>query len=211
MLREGGGTRPDVLAVNHFDRTVVLKDHNSSDRWFSRLIGPLLCYREVKALSQLAGVRGIPRLIEKVNRRALLMEHLDVVQLKHIEFDIDWSEFFGQLTDLIEQMHQQGVAHCDLRSPGNILVDIEGQPYLVDFVACVFRGQRWNFISRWIFVKFQGADRGAILKLKQRFAAELLDEEARLSMQKRGFLELTARAIGSNVRKLSRKLFADQK
>lgn len=209
VFRNGGGTRPDVLKVDHLGKTAVLKDHNGSDRWFSHLIGPLLTYREVKALRQLASVQGIPTWVERVDRRALLMECLDAVQLNHARFNVSWPIFFERLTQVVEAMHRQGVAHCDLRSPGNTLVDLESRPYLVDFVACVFRGRRWNFIGQWVFAQFRRADHSAILKLKQRFAPELLDDQERQSMQHRSLLERIARAIGSHIRKLSKNLFAD--
>lgn len=211
VLRKGGGTRPHVLVVDHLDGMAVLKDHNGSDIWFSRLIGPLLTQREVRALRQLHAVQGIPNLLERVDRRALLMDYLDAVQLGQVDTSVDWPVFFERLAALVGTMHQHGVAHCDLRSPGNTLVDKEDRAYLVDFVACVFQGRRWNLPGQWLFAKFKEADRSAILKLKLRFAPELLNDPERQSLQYQSPLDRIARLIGSSIRNLSRRLFADSK
>jgi len=211
ILRKGGGTRPHVVVVEHLDGTAVLKDHNGSDIWFSRLIGPLLTHREAMALKQLHPVQGIPNLLERVGRRALLMDYLDAVQLGDAKTGVDWPVFFERLAELVETMHKQGVTHCDLRSPGNTMIDKEGRPYLVDFVACVFQGRRWNLPSQWLFTRFKEADRSAILKLKQRFAPKLLNDRELDSLLNQSRLDRIARSIGSSIRNLSRRLFAAPK
>src|SRR5699024_2460236 len=110
----------------------------------------------------------------------------------------------AHLRELIDAMHERGVAHCDLRSPSNILVDATGQPQIVDFVARMHRGRGWNLPWNWLFRRFCGADDGALIKLKQRFARHLLTAQEQAATAHRGLGERVARRIGSDVRRLTR-------
>jgi predicted unusual protein kinase regulating ubiquinone biosynthesis (AarF/ABC1/UbiB family) len=111
---------------------------------------------------------------------------------------------FERLESLVAQMHARGVAHCDLRSPSNILVDDAGRPYLVDFVARVCRGAAWNLPWNWLFVQFCRADRNALAKLKVRFAPELASDEEQKRARHRGLLDRLARRLGAGVRAVTR-------
>ena len=204
--RKGGGSRPDVLVINVAGELAVLKDHNASDRGFAKVLGPLLSAREAKALRQLNGLAGVPGLYARPDRRCLLMEHIAGQPLRKVEHT-NWSAFFSALEALLRHMHARGVAHCDLRSPDNILVRDDGMPAVVDFVSCVFRGPSWNLAWRWIFERFRAADIQALGKLKAYVAPELLTARQRETLNDRSSLERVARWIGVNVRELSRRVF----
>jgi len=206
--RQAGGSRPDVLLLSLDGETAVLKDFSHSDTAFSRFIGPLLVFREVRSLRRLDGLTGIPRLLRPVNRKAFLLQAVPGTPCSQLAAGAVDAAFFTRLRELIDQMHARGVAHCDLRSGGNILVGHDGQPWLVDFVASIHDGSRWNLPARWLFRQFQAADTGAVVKLKQRLAPELLDTDERAWLaRRRGWLERTARLIGRSVRRASRFLF----
>ena len=100
------------------------------------------------------------------------------------------------------------MAHCDLRSAGNILVDAKGAPHLVDFVVHFKRGKRWNPLTRWMYKKFCHADRVVVARLKRQLAPELLNdrERADLARDRKTILERSARLIGKSIRRLSRVL-----
>src|SRR4030065_1501297 len=74
-FRRGGCSRPDVLLIRTDGEQAVLKDDGSSDPWFRRVVGPLSARREARALAQLQGARGAPRLLRRVGRYALLLEY----------------------------------------------------------------------------------------------------------------------------------------
>ena len=94
---------------------------------------------------------------------------------------LDWPKFENQLHSLISCMHTAGVAHCDLRGPGNILIDDTDGPWLVDYVACVFQAPSWNKPWNYLFSQACKADFSAILKLKQKIAPQQLTfDETRL-------------------------------
>ena len=208
VYRRGGGSRPDVLLIEHGRGRAVLKDHGACDPWFARVLGPLLAWREARALERLHGIRGVPKLLARPSSRALLLEYLCAKQLSDDNNDkTDWATFFKRLELLLDDMHQRGVAHCDLRSPFNTLIDAEGNPVIVDFVASVSRGQPWNLVANWVFQRFARADREALIKLKSSVAPELVSEQEQVQYLTRSKLEQLMRWVGVQVRTLSRKLF----
>lgn len=203
FYRRAGGTEPNVAVIAYGGIRAVLKDYGAAPGWFGRWLGPLLIRREVRALERLAGLPGIPALYARPDARTVLMEHLPARP---------WSQVrpppaaFERLEALVAAMHARGVAHCDLRSAGNILVDESGRPYLVDFVSRVCRGARWNLPRNWLFAQFCRADRNALAKLKVRYAPEIATAEDRARARHRSFDRL-ARRLGAGIRSLTR-LFA---
>jgi len=205
-FRTGGGSRPDVLRIDIDGVSAVLKDHNACDPWFARCFGALLAWRESRALKRLAGVQGVPRLLGRPDSRCLLLEYLPGVQLRHARSQ-DWPGYFVSLANSVSALHKRGVAHCDLRSPSNTLVGLDGVPIIVDFVASVCDGARWNLPARWLFRQFCRADDEAIIKLKNHVAPQLLDPSERERLEHQTLLARVARRIGSGVRKITRRLF----
>lgn len=200
-FKRGGATEPEVALVERDGQRAILKDYGRTPGWFGRCIAPILIWREASALLRLDAVPGVPQLYRRVDRRALLMAYLPAEPWARAR-PADAS--YQRLRELLDAMHAHGVAHCDLRSPSNILVDAEGRPHIVDFVARVHRGNRWNLAWNWLFRRFCGADDSALIKLKQRFAPHLLSPEERAAAAHRGPLERMARRVGADVRRLTR-------
>ncbi len=207
-FRHGGGSRPEVLRVQVDGIPAVLKDYSQCDPWFRRLIGPLSVRREARALMQLAGVPGVPRLLRTVGRDAILIEYVEGQSGRELKRGAYAPEFFERFYRLIEAIHRRGVAHCDLRSTGNILMTPQGEPYFVDFAAHFRHPRTWNPPMRWAFGKFCEADRVAVARLKKSHAPELLtpEELAALRRDRKTPLERLARAIGKSIRNVSRWL-----
>lgn len=211
-FRHGGGSRPDVLLIRSNGEEAVLKDYGKADPWFRRVVGPLSARREARALDQLQGVRGVPRLLRRVGRDALLLEYVPGTSARQVPPGGLTPPFFEHFYRLVDRLHESGVAHCDLRSQGNILVGADGEPYVVDFAAHFRRGRSWNLITRWLYAKFCEADRVAVARLKKSHAPELLTETERqaLSRDRKTWLERGARVIGKSVRNVSRWLLTKQ-
>ena len=207
-IRRGGGSRPDVLLVRANGEEAVLKDYSRADPWFRYLAGPLLARREACALRQLAGARGVPRLLRVVDRQALLLEHITGTSMREVPPGGLTPQFFKRFYRLVERLHKHGVAHCDLRSRGNVLVGADGEPHVVDFTAHFRRGRWWNPAARWLYRKFCEADRVAVARLKRSHAPELLTESERsaLARDRKTPLERAARFLGASVRNVSRLL-----
>ena len=106
-------------------------------------------------------------------------------------------------------MHELGVAHCDLRSPTNVLITGEGKPALVDFVASFRRGARINFIAALLFRQFVRVDQSAVIKLKRYLAPELLAAGETEDEQVGGVMGRFFRWVGVKARDASRAVFAN--
>lgn len=209
--REGGGSRPDVFLLEKDGEQAVLKDHDGMDPAFARLIGPLLAWREAKAMRRLESVDGIPVLLFCPDKRSLLMEHISARQVVNVdEKEYEAQDYLQSLSELIKRMHESGIAHGDLRSPTNALIDEKGNAALVDFVASFGRGATLNFINQYIFNKMCLVDFSAITKLKKRIAPHLLDETDMESSQVAGKTGMLFRSLGQFVRRASRRLFTNK-
>lgn len=201
---EAAGSRPAVCVVRIGDREAVLKDYTQCDRLFAWLVGPLLVWRETSALAQLEGTRGVPRLFRKLGSRAFLMEYLRGAEKARKQPATAHLDFFIRLRQLVDRIHARGVAHCDMRRSGNILVDAVGEPYLVDFVSCAFLRPWWHPLG-WLFPLLCQADRDAIIKLKYRTAPELLTQEEHGRLQ-HNWVGRLARGFGAVLRDIFRFL-----
>lgn len=207
-FRQGGGSRPDVLLIRLNGEEAVLKDYAKADPWFRCLVGPLSARREARALDQLRGVRGVPRLLRQVSRDALLLEYVPGTSAREVPPGGLTPLFFERFYRLVDRLHESGIAHCDLRSTGNILVGADGEPHVVDFAAHFRRGRSWNPVSRWMYAKFCEADRVAVARLKKSHAPDWLTETEiqALARDRKTWLERTARFVGKSIRNVSRWL-----
>lgn len=201
FFRHGGGTEPHVALVAHGDARAVFKDYGRDDGWFSRLIGPLLIDREITAMRRLAGLAGIPVIYKRIDRWGMLIEYLPAEPWNK---STPPASAYQRLDRLVSAMHARGVAHCDMRSPSNILVDAGGQPYLVDFVSRVMRGPGWNFVWRWVFAKFCMADHSGVSKLRVRYAPQLASESDQRFARPQGVVNRSGRLLGRGLRQVLR-------
>lgn len=209
--RTAGGTRPDLRVVDVEDKKIIVKDFKKSDFLFRVIVGPILIRREFGALRNLLGVTGIPELVCKMDRFALAMEHISGTSLEHIESGVLTEDFYQNLHKVIDDMHSRGIAHCDLRSRGNVMLGDDGMPYVVDFAACVYRGRGINPFIKWLFNQFVLADNNAILRIKQRISPELMTEQDKTELAIPLPFEHSAKVLGETVRNITRKLLTRKK
>lgn len=207
-FRQGGGSRPDVLLIEINGHRAVLKDQNAADKLFALIVGPVLNWRECRALTKLAAVNCIPNLLYKPDSRSFLMSYHESEQVTRLDkIEPQWPDFFQRLADAIDQVHRAGVAHNDLRNPTNTLITPAGDPILVDLVAAFFQGQKWNVVNQWVFDKFCQVDQSAITKIKSRVAPELINQDDVVAEQIAGRPGMLVRRLGQLIRKISRGLF----
>lgn len=204
--RRAGGTRPDLCRVCVDDESIVVKDFKRSDPLFRLVVGPILIRREFGALRNLMGVEGVPQLVGKIDRYAVAMQHIQATRVDEIDPALLDNGFYKSLLGVIERMHARGVAHCDLRSRGNVMRGEDGSPHVVDFAACVYRGRGINPFTRWLFGQFVLADRNAVLLLKRRLTPDLLTDSEKAELARPLPFERPAKFVGENVRKLTRRL-----
>jgi serine/threonine protein kinase len=203
--RKAGGTRPDLCEVRAGGESIVVKDFRRSDPLFRFIVGPILIRREFGALRNLVGVEGVPRLVGKIDRYAVAMQHIAATRVDQIDPALLDNGFYDDLRGVIDAMHSRGVAHCDLRSRGNVMRGADGKPYIVDFAACVYRGRGINPFTRWLFGQFVLADRNAVLLLKGRLTPDLLTDAEESEVARPLPFERPAKFVGENVRRLTRR------
>lgn len=204
--RTAGGTRPDLRVVEIDGRKMAVKDFRRSDPLFRLIVGPILIRREFGAMRNLLGLPNVPQVICRLDRYALVMEHVSGTSLERLKSGQLTAEFYAKLQTAVDAMHERGVAHCDLRSRGNVMVGDDGEPYLVDFSACVFRGRGINPLFRWLFSQFAKADCNAVLRIKQRLSPELLTDDDRAALARPLPFERPAIVFGKTVRNITRRL-----
>src|SRR6266566_5928726 len=206
VFRAGGGSRAEVALVEFDGQPAVLKDYTRSDPWFRRLVGPVSARREAQALRLLDGVPGVPRLLATLGRYALVLEYIPGASARELKRGAFAPAFFERFYRLVERIHERGVAHCDLRSAGNVLLGPGAEPYIVDFTAHFKRNRPWNPLTRWIYQKFCAADRTAVARLKKSHAPELLTAEELewLARDRKTPLERGARMAGTSIRNVGR-------
>ena len=207
-FRQGGGSRPDVLLIDIDGQQAVLKDYGASDKLFAALLGPILNWRECKALTKLNALNCTPSLLYVPNNRSFLMSYHESEQITHLEnIQPDWPDFFEELGLAIKLMHKTGVSHNDLRNASNILITADGKPILVDLVGCFCHGASWNLPKRWLFNKFCQVDLSAITKLKTKVAPNLITKEDVVREEIAGTAGMAAKWLGQCVRKASQFFF----
>jgi serine/threonine protein kinase len=205
FLRTAQGTRPDLRLVEVGGRRAVVKDYLRSDPLFRLLVGPMLVRRERGALARLRGVRGVPQFIDTIDRYAIAVEHVDGESLGETREPIP-ERFFDQLTEVVRRVHERGIAHCDLRNSGNVIVAADGEPHIIDFAGCIIRGRGWNPFIRFLFRQFALADLYAVLVLKRKRAPDLLRPEELDRLDASLPYERIAIRIGTALRKLAKRL-----
>ena len=173
--------KPDLNQVYVGSQTLMVKDVRTKPFFFRWTLGLWLILNEWKIYSRLAGIRGIPRAIERIDRFAFATEFVRGRPIARGEFLPP--SFFPHLESILRDVHARGLVHLDLRHKGNILVSEAGEPYLIDFNSSFFFREK-GFLRRYVFPVLCWIDYGGLLKLKQRVSpASMTPEE--LSFLKR--------------------------
>jgi hypothetical protein len=208
LHRTAGGTRPDLRVVEWNGKRIAVKDFRNSSPAFREIVGRILVRREHGALMKLVDVQGVPNLIGRIDAYALAMEHIPHHETASLVINALDNKFYEQLKIAVHQIHERGVAHCDLRTFGNVLAGEDGMPYIVDFAACVYKGKGINPISYWLFRQFVSADNNAVLRVKRRFSPALLTEAEQLELAKPLPFERPAKAVGLFIRGVVKRIAA---
>ncbi len=202
-LKSGGASAPEVALVAYGQARAVFKDYGRVTGGLIRVLAPILLWREADALARLTGLEGVPRLYRRLDARGLLMEYLPGTPWPQAQAP---DTAYTRLAALIAAMHARGIAHADLRTPGNMLVGADGTPYIVDFVARVRRGRAWNRPWNWVFAQFVTVDESALAKLRARYARALLTPADREHLARPHRLDPLARWVSAYIRRLVRFL-----
>ena len=171
----------DIYELEWEGRPAVMKDF-SGRPWLVRvLVARWIAAREVRMLRRLVGMEGVPRLLAVAGPEALVMERIDGTRVpRRRRGGRPPVEFWDRARRLIEQLHEQGIAHGDLRFK-NVLIGPGGQPYLIDFATAMRRrpGRAGAWLADFFFQRCRRVDQFNFARMKAKFEPEGLDEDER--------------------------------
>lgn len=121
--------------------------------------------REFRAYQRVDGIPGFPRCFGLFGGAHLALEYVDGTLLKHTT-PAEPEAFFKALRQTIDGMHERGVAHCDLKSRQNVMVNHDGQPVIIDLGTSIVRKNGWHPVNHWMFDYLSQIDRNGWVKLK---------------------------------------------
>jgi hypothetical protein len=168
-------------------------------------IGRLMTHSEISKLRRCEGIRAVPQVLARIDSHMYVYEYIEGWSLN--EKPTLPADFFNRLIVALQQVHARNLVHFDLHKRGNILVDTEGRPHIIDFQIARHIGDRC-LLSRWLSARLrrwlQSYDLYHIYKHKRRLQPELLTEaEKKLSYNHSLGLEIQ-RAIAKPYKRIRR-------
>lgn len=133
---EGRGYQGSIHTGRVRDQRILIKSAAGAGivAWVNRwMLG-----REHDIYRRLQGVTGIPRCYGFFLGRHLVLERVDAQTMRQTTID-NRGVFFQEMFEIIESIHERGVAHGDLKRKDNILVTRDSRPCLIDFGVSVYR------------------------------------------------------------------------
>jgi hypothetical protein len=150
---------------------VVLKEWQPSSghliRWWSRQV----MGRELRHYQRLQGLRGIPRLLGAYEDGAFLLQYIDARHMRRLEKPLLVAGL-KSLDDLLGAIHARRFVHLDLRKRANVLIDEEGQAWIIDLGQGLDCSR--GLIRRLLFPLLRRIDRSAVTKFRALHAPETL-------------------------------------
>jgi hypothetical protein len=143
-------------------------------------LGWILARREEAMLKHLEGLEGVPRFLERWGRTGLTREFIEGSSLSSAQRVPD--DFHPRLARLIEALHARGMAYVDLEKRDNVVVGVNGLPYLIDFQISWYWPRRWGgelWPARLTRGWLQTGDRYHLLKLWRRTRPDQLTSQQR--------------------------------
>ncbi|HUT34353.1 MAG TPA: hypothetical protein VNE39_12780 [Planctomycetota bacterium] len=204
-LRSGGGTRPALLLIQDRGHHAILKDYLPASWLLRALVGPWLIGREERIYRVLDGVPGVPRLIGRLDRHALVVERIDGRACSEYPDGSLPPEFFERLETVVDGIHAHGVVHCDIKNRSNIVVTDDLDPYIVDFASAFTREGRLGPLRRFAFERFRIDDQRAVVKARLLVGRIWNDADEHFAFH-HGPAERTVRALRNGARWLFKAL-----
>jgi len=205
QLRPGGGSRPALLLIEDRGQRAVVKDYLPSGWLLRAVVGRWLIGREARHYRMLDGARGVPRLIRRLDRNALVVEHIEGRACSDFPDGSLPIEFFQRLEAVVNGLHERGVVHCDVKNRSNIVVTETLEPYIVDFASAFTRKGRLGWLRRFLFDRFRRDDDRAVVKARL-LAGRFWNEEDEQFAFRRGPGERVVRAVRNAARRLFKML-----
>jgi serine/threonine protein kinase len=204
VLRHGGRYKPEIRIEQLNGSRVTVKDFAPCGRWFRWLIARWLVVRECRAYRAAAGIDGVPRLIDRLGPYALALEYVDGRPCDELPRDQLPGDFWEQLSRIVAQLHDHGMAHGDLKTLDNVLIGHDGCVHLTDFSSAVISPA--SLLHRLVFPFMRDDDRRAIIKIKLELAPDCVTEQESRFLRDRPLVERLFRWVRVPLRRLAKRL-----
>jgi serine/threonine protein kinase len=187
ILRKPSNTRPSIWIIQENGIRAVIKDFSTTGFLYRNSIGRLLIWRESTAYKRLKGLKGVPSFYGTVNGLALILEEIPGNDLEMIKDKKSLSkDFYQELRNLVESIHQRGLIHGDLKRAPNILLSDNGKPYIVDWASSISKWEFGFFPFNRIYQRLIQADFNAIVKIQLKHCPETISAK-----EKRRYARIT--------------------
>lgn len=133
LLGRGRWPKATLWRVRIGNEDWVVKDFAERDLLTRNLFGQLLLRRELSALLRVAGVKGVPSDVFRVDRHAFAYRFVPGRPLASIHQDFLPTELFEALERTLRDVHARGIVHLDIRNCRNVIVNDRNEPVLLDF------------------------------------------------------------------------------
>ncbi|WP_269523980.1 hypothetical protein [Coraliomargarita parva] len=205
-----GVLKSDYFSVNYLyrrgERICVLKVSRFNFmgaflfQWFARCLHRW----EWVVYERLEGIPYIPRLMGRHGNNGLIHEFIPGSSMKQfinrlkLEYRFDprrdfKDSFFPRLQGILKQVHERDVAYIDMAKLDNIIVDENGDPWLIDFqISLAVARQGWlRKLFYPAYRHFTREDCYHLLKYKRRYRPDQMTEaETRLVTDRPGLNNL---------------------
>ena len=162
---------------SHGSSQVVLKIYRRQDllglpmKW----LGSWLAEREISFYHHLQGLPGIARFLGTFGQNGFVHAYIPGQDLLEYPRDRLPNDFFDQLIDLMRSVHERGISYADANKRDNVIVGLDGRPYLIDFQIS-WRPNPGGLLRRPLLF-MQRMDMYHIFKHKSRLRPDLMRPE----------------------------------
>ncbi len=141
LLGSGGFGMTYLAKDLHLERQVVIKRPNLSfeaDRDYDKFLRRFKREAQVLAQVQIPNIVRVIEFIEIEGMPCLVMDFVagetlnECIRRRQFIPEDEALQLFQKLAIAVENLHQQGIIHCDIH-PGNIIVQPNSEPMLIDF------------------------------------------------------------------------------
>jgi len=162
-------TKARVSAVDWRGAPAVVKSVEHQPAWLRWAAGTRALDREERAYRLLAGVRGVPSLLERPDRWSLVLQRVAGRRLdEHPRHSLP-PALFDALARVLRDAHERGVAHGDLHRK-DVIVDAQGRPWVLDWATSLVRRGSAGVVRGMLYRRWIEVDERAVEKLRRRYA-----------------------------------------
>ncbi len=178
-LVRGRWSKADLWASRLPDGTPVVVKDFAGKPLIARPWARVQVAREARFLQMLAATGVVPRLLGRLGKDALVLEHLGGTPLhRYRKGDAGRAGYLPRIAEALSKVHALGVVHLDLRGRENVHVAEGDRVVILDWAgALAFRPG--SLAYRLLFPRLRRIDEAALVKWKVILAPDEVTAEDR--------------------------------